>query len=224
MILEISIPIMLPPFIVLNFTTPRYHLTILLFFFLMIRRPPRSTLFPYTTLFRSRWSTGISVSEQLARAARTHAARGRGDTMNQAIRDYFRCPEDVVDFQLAGKLSADPGYFRFGPETICYGDSSSGVRRKQVMGVLYDALNDVTTDGGTVHLPFDPDEIIETLRREHYWTHRQRGPTRLGERPAVWNLYYHLRPFLPVSVRKHLQRAHLSDWKEIRFPKWPLDR
>src|SRR6266511_6148991 len=36
----------------------------LLFFFLMIRRPPRSTLFPYTTLFRSRprctgtrWST-----------------------------------------------------------------------------------------------------------------------------------------------------------------------
>src|SRR3712207_9572710 len=37
-----------------------------LFFFLMIRRPPRSTLFPYTTLFRSagwgessRWSIGV---------------------------------------------------------------------------------------------------------------------------------------------------------------------
>src|SRR5256885_11564847 len=29
------------------------------FFFLMIRRPPRSTLFPYTTLFRSRsWPVG----------------------------------------------------------------------------------------------------------------------------------------------------------------------
>src|SRR3712207_7877339 len=28
-------------------------LTVHLFFFLMIRRPPRSTLFPYTTLFRS---------------------------------------------------------------------------------------------------------------------------------------------------------------------------
>src|SRR2546425_3961642 len=27
----------------------------LFFFFLMIRRPPRSTLFPYTTLFRSIW-------------------------------------------------------------------------------------------------------------------------------------------------------------------------
>src|SRR2546429_6588418 len=29
-------------------------LVFLFFFFLMIRRPPRSTLFPYTTLFRSR--------------------------------------------------------------------------------------------------------------------------------------------------------------------------
>src|SRR3712207_9128269 len=30
------------------------------FFFLMIRRPPRSTLFPYTTLFRSsRWRSTI---------------------------------------------------------------------------------------------------------------------------------------------------------------------
>src|SRR3712207_7705485 len=28
----------------------------LIFFFLMIRRPPRSTLFPYTTLFRSKGS------------------------------------------------------------------------------------------------------------------------------------------------------------------------
>src|SRR5690349_24414516 len=32
-----------------------YTLTfVFYFFFLMIRRPPRSTLFPYTTLFRSR--------------------------------------------------------------------------------------------------------------------------------------------------------------------------
>src|SRR6266478_8317849 len=29
--------------------------TVRVFFFLMIRRPPRSTLFPYTTLFRSRF-------------------------------------------------------------------------------------------------------------------------------------------------------------------------
>src|SRR5260370_40031947 len=32
----------------------------LCFFFLMIRRPPRSTLFPYTTLFRSPCVTGVA--------------------------------------------------------------------------------------------------------------------------------------------------------------------
>src|SRR3712207_8424043 len=33
-----------------------------LFFFLMIRRPPRSTLFPYTTLFRSRLASASARS------------------------------------------------------------------------------------------------------------------------------------------------------------------
>src|SRR2546430_8281653 len=38
----------------INFKTAFAYITIIfLFFFLMIRRPPRSTLFPYTTLFRS---------------------------------------------------------------------------------------------------------------------------------------------------------------------------
>src|SRR6202795_5303940 len=32
---------------------PTISIALALFFFLMIRRPPRSTLFPYTTLFRS---------------------------------------------------------------------------------------------------------------------------------------------------------------------------
>src|SRR5260221_12825071 len=32
---------------------------VLFFFFLMIRRPPRSTLFPYTTLFRSLRCLGL---------------------------------------------------------------------------------------------------------------------------------------------------------------------
>src|SRR5260370_8516852 len=44
-----------------------------LFFFLMIRRPPRSTLFPYTTLFRSH----RDVRRRRGRL-RHHAARGHG--------------------------------------------------------------------------------------------------------------------------------------------------
>src|SRR2546430_16305375 len=35
------------------------------FFFLMIRRPPRSTLFPYTTLFRSRRLAGHLSAQRL---------------------------------------------------------------------------------------------------------------------------------------------------------------
>src|SRR5438132_14202404 len=37
-----------------------------LFFFLMIRRPPRSTLFPYTTLFRSRQNTATGSGSSSA--------------------------------------------------------------------------------------------------------------------------------------------------------------
>src|SRR2546422_2022508 len=45
------------------------------FFFLMIRRPPRSTLFPYTTLFRSR----VGRSE-LGDVADAHEQRRGGVT------------------------------------------------------------------------------------------------------------------------------------------------
>src|SRR3712207_9112833 len=40
------------------------------FFFLMIRRPPRSTLFPYTTLFRSRFAcmAGVGFDAHVVRA------------------------------------------------------------------------------------------------------------------------------------------------------------
>src|SRR3712207_7910777 len=43
-----------------------------IFFFLMIRRPPRSTLFPYTTLFRSA-APGSTASTTSATAASFHA-------------------------------------------------------------------------------------------------------------------------------------------------------
>src|SRR5256885_11724011 len=40
--------------IVVAGSSPSFRASLLRFFFLMIRRPPRSPLFPYTTLFRSR--------------------------------------------------------------------------------------------------------------------------------------------------------------------------
>src|SRR3712207_8638911 len=39
----------------------------MLFFFLMIRRPPRSTLFPYTTLFRSTTRSGARYPRLVVR-------------------------------------------------------------------------------------------------------------------------------------------------------------
>src|SRR2546426_3835663 len=54
----------------------------LFFFFLMIRRPPRSTLFPYTTLFRSR-GRGAPLRYPAcsrARSAARHAGRSEEHT------------------------------------------------------------------------------------------------------------------------------------------------
>src|SRR2546429_9688350 len=42
-----------PPIPPIHFVSQHRIYHFLYFFFLMIRRPPRSTLFPYTTLFRS---------------------------------------------------------------------------------------------------------------------------------------------------------------------------
>src|SRR5258708_39895348 len=47
-------------FFLYSYALPSY----LFFFFLMIRRPPRSTLFPYTTLFRSRRFAFIAFGDQ----------------------------------------------------------------------------------------------------------------------------------------------------------------
>src|ERR1017187_5268242 len=43
------------------------------FFFLMIRRPPRSTLFPYTTLFRSVWPNPNQLLSSPLGAASSHS-------------------------------------------------------------------------------------------------------------------------------------------------------
>src|SRR3712207_7390824 len=67
-----------------------------MFFFLMIRRPPRSTLFPYTTLFRSsrrrrrgssgRSSRGAAWSSAPPTAAGPPSARGSGRWVNGCSR------------------------------------------------------------------------------------------------------------------------------------------
>src|SRR2546430_10002030 len=62
----------------------------LLFFFLMIRRPPRSTLFPYTTLFRSFFSS-------------RDFAPARGD---HAVDIFFRCPQVIARDRKSTRLNS----------------------------------------------------------------------------------------------------------------------
>src|SRR3712207_9132872 len=64
-----------------------------IFFFLMIRRPPRSTLFPYTTLFRSRRPGALDRRrEQPLRAAPGPRAHGRAVPLDPAGEGQERRP------------------------------------------------------------------------------------------------------------------------------------
>src|SRR5216683_3780028 len=63
----------------------------LLFFFLMIRRPPRSTLFPYTTLFRSNCSRSRPSALWLDRSVRGPAVRSEEHTSELQSRSDLVC-------------------------------------------------------------------------------------------------------------------------------------
>src|SRR2546426_7827443 len=94
-----------------------------LFFFLMIRRPPRSTLFPYTTLFRSKL--------QVVHRRRRHL-RGRfdvrdvlGDEFGHAstvrIEDAACSPRRDRQAHLARTLGAASARNEQGEQTDCPG-------------------------------------------------------------------------------------------------------
>src|SRR2546425_13225630 len=76
-----------------------------MFFFLMIRRPPRSTLFPYTTLFRSRIRVdSVGIDQRPARPAggldRVHNGRivWVGDAFKPVILSdhHILCPKRLL--------------------------------------------------------------------------------------------------------------------------------
>src|SRR5438309_8185917 len=84
-----------------------------LFFFLMIRRPPRSTLFPYTTLFRSRrrlWmenaerAGGDGAGRRVADEKLFCAARSRGQDDVDRARSEEHTSELQSQFHLVCRL------------------------------------------------------------------------------------------------------------------------
>jgi hypothetical protein len=136
-----------------------------------------------------------------------------------SLTDYYRCPEGVADLGPEGKINGLKGFFRFGPDAVCYGQAV-GTTRPYVNGNLFDASNAVQVGQNRVSLPFDVDQVLNNLRYERYVSSRD------SWLDAEWtkDVYYRLRPFLPVALRKHLQRIYLRGWQSRTFPSWPVDR
>src|ERR1043166_4924961 len=70
----------------------------IVFFFLMIRRPPRSTLFPYTTLFRSA-DLADTFSDGKRTFALTHIPLAKSDHGRFTLSENIGALEDRVQMQ-----------------------------------------------------------------------------------------------------------------------------
>ena len=141
--------------------------------------------------------------------------------MSESIAQYYRCPDQWLRFAAEGDLSSEKkGYFRFGG-SVCYGQTSSGPSCGSPASHLVDVLPKSVTRDGTVHLPFAIDQVIEALRCESYAS--EKVADGLSADSIITNLYYLVRPFMSVAVRKHLQRIRLNGWQKIAFPSWPVD-
>src|SRR5258708_29023596 len=78
----------------------------------MIRRPPRSTLFPYTTLFRSRNTipTGTARSE-IGRAHQTTCAKSCRPSRSEEHTSELQSPDHLVCRLLLEKKNKQPNHY-----------------------------------------------------------------------------------------------------------------
>src|SRR2546429_3715937 len=77
----------------------------------MIRRPPRSTLFPYTTLFRSRAEVHAVLRPDEGRA-RARVRQGVPDRVDQ-LRHDRRSEEDGPGDRKSTRLNSSHGYISY---------------------------------------------------------------------------------------------------------------
>lgn len=140
--------------------------------------------------------------------------------MQNVLTTYYRCVPDAAPINVRGEISKDAGYFGFGPDVVCYGRSATGFRSNKPDGPLYDVFADVTHNGSGVQLPFNPSEIVTNF---HYERYARNSTAEGGMDELVRKAYYFVRPMLPVGIRKHLQKARLNGWRNLSFPRWPVD-
>lgn len=140
------------------------------------------------------------------------------------LADYFRCPEQLLTYQVRPDPSSLPGYFRLGDQLLLYGRLDHGTAAATPNSQLTDAAPAIIREGSATVFPFDPGEIAENLRGEKYLGQPSR--TDQGgnwKKKLIRDAYYLARPLLPVKARKHLQRLSLRNWEQIPFPHWPVD-
>jgi hypothetical protein len=141
--------------------------------------------------------------------------------MREHFLNYYRCPDDLAMAGLVGPLSSRPGYFHWGQDIVCHGRTAAGSGAHDLNDITYNAEAQTELRDGLPHFTFDPEEITENLQRERYSEHF-RGSDKLSRR-VIRSIYYALRPYLSVTVRKPLQRHRLRHWDKIQFPQWPVD-
>ncbi len=139
--------------------------------------------------------------------------------MNDAFLEYYRCPASAGVFKRSRSAQKEgrPGFFGFG-DAVAYGVSDGG-GAVAAGGKIPDLTEQVNIYAATCELPFNPDEVVENLRRERY-VDKSRKP---AWKRAARQLYYALRPAFPVALRRHLQTAWLKGWDKNPYPRWPVD-
>jgi hypothetical protein len=143
--------------------------------------------------------------------------------MTRTLSDYYNLPAEELRTLASDTLTGNPGFFEFGSGTTCYGRSRAGVSSDVATAGQFDALKAVGLTGASISLPFDAQEVVENLRGERYEKDLIPGPGRVVTHDSIRKAYYYVRELLPVSVRRHLQRAYFSDWRTRTFPRWPVD-
>jgi hypothetical protein len=142
------------------------------------------------------------------------------DMLNHPLSDRYRCPEGFFNFISVEPWSSAAGYFRFGPEAICYGRSGSGILGPSPESASYDAIRDVKMERTILRLPFDPKEVIDNLRLERY-AGNSRSESRIKN--LLKRLYYHVRPLTNLTIRRQVQKFNARNWRKRSFPHWPVD-
>lgn len=144
-------------------------------------------------------------------------------TMNHLLTEHFRCPDASVEFDWPSSDGSPEGFFQFGEDVVCFASSAKMPLAQTVSEPLHDALADVRFGSSPCVLTFDPVQAVGNLRRERY-VQSSEASKGYGFPGLVRRAYYGARPFLSVSVRKHLQRMLLAGRIDPRFPDWPVDR